>query len=154
MARAGVFSFMMEKTIGPEQNRLEKSISSETLYTCNHKVRSLTLRRTAEGIREWSPILVNNLLYQDVTPVNMQGTISPWLSVSECVERRTNNKSYTRAIHFSNFQKSCRVNGAITYVVSFYFLFQTTPRKKAIMINQSFNVSIKIMCGSRLVLVR
>ena len=77
MARAGVFSFMMEKTIGPEQNRLEKLIWSETLYTCNHKGRSLTLRRTAEGIREWSPILVNNLLHQDVTLVNRQGTISP-----------------------------------------------------------------------------
>ena len=46
MARAGVFSFMMEKTIGPEQNRLEKAISSETLYTKVHKGRSLTLRRT------------------------------------------------------------------------------------------------------------
>lgn len=77
MARAGVFSFMIKKTIGPEQNRLEKSISSETLYTCNHKGRSLTLWRTAEGIREWSPIPVNNLLHQDVTPVNRHGTISP-----------------------------------------------------------------------------
>ena len=60
--------FAQALCIGPEQNRLEKSISSETLYTCNRKGRSLTLRRTAQGIREWSPIPVNNLRHQDVTP--------------------------------------------------------------------------------------